>query len=121
MLAGKNGTWKMAILLNLTFNKTKTKKKKRKETTLKILPIYGTIVTKLSIYFCVNQTITLKGKRAVPRSRVPRRNSRREYLGRLIASPTALNHPAHPVIKIRSVNSKCLIEGEIRRVRVIPS
>lgn len=29
MLAGKNGTWKMAILLNLTFNKTKTKKKKK--------------------------------------------------------------------------------------------
>lgn len=71
---------------------------------------------KLSIYFCVNQTITLKGKRAVPR-----RNSRRECLCRLIASPTALNHPAHPVIKIRSVNSKCLIEGEIRRIRVIPS
>lgn len=120
MLAGKNGTWKMAILLNLTFNKTKTKKKKKKGNNAKN-SIYGTIVTKLSIYFCVNQTITLKGKRAVPRSRVPRRNSRQEYLGRLIASPTALNHPAHPVIKIRSVNSKCLIEGEIRRVRVIPS
>lgn len=42
MLAGKNRTWKMAILLDLTFSKTKKKKKKtnkRKKTTLKILPI----------------------------------------------------------------------------------
>lgn len=74
---------------------------------------------KLSIYFCVNQTITLKGKRAVPGYHVVIHGE--NALCRLIVSPTALNHPAHPVIKIRSVNSKCLIEGEIRRIRVIPS